>query len=106
MLFENDTTERYEFFLKKLIEEEMLYYIKSVPLKLWSGKELVESLEFFKDINIEKVEFYRFYADNLTKKDLKQTEVSIMYNGETEKIITLEQLKNDINDVRDRKKFL
>ncbi|MGF6907697.1 hypothetical protein [Fusobacterium sp. PH5-44] len=106
VLFENDTTERYEFFLKKLIEEEMLYYIKSVPLKLWSGKELVENLEFFKDKNLKNVEFYRFYADNLTKKGLQQTKVSIMYNGETEKIITLEQLKNDINDVRDGKKFL
>ncbi|MGF6907426.1 hypothetical protein [Fusobacterium sp. PH5-44] len=101
IFYNSNIEKRYEFFLKKLLEEEKIYCIKSIPMKLWSGTNLIESLEFFENINIEEIEFYRFYTDNLTKKDLKQTEVSIMYNGETEKIVTLEQLKNDINDIRD-----
>ena len=99
-----EKSERYNFILDKIIEEEKLYFYKDEEKFIVNAEETaIKNLEIFKDINFEKIDFYVFYVNYLSKKGYEDKKVSVGFNGIDGKEVTMLQLKDDINKIRDSK---
>ena len=63
----------------------------------------IKNLEIFKTMNFEEVDFYVFYVDYLSKKENQDKKVLVGFNGIDGKEVTMSELKDDINEIRDSK---
>ena len=96
--------ERCNFVLNKIIEEEKLYLYKDEEKFIVNAGEMaIKNLEIFKTMNFEEVDFYLFYVNLLSKKENEDKKVLVGYNGIDGKEVTISELKDDINEIRDSK---
>ncbi|QQS88225.1 hypothetical protein [Fusobacterium canifelinum] len=99
-----EKSERYNFILDKIIEEEKLYFYKDEEKFIVNAEEIaIKNLEIFKTMNFEEVDFYVFYVDYLSKKENQDKKVLVGFNGIDGKEVTMSKLKDDINEIRDSK---
>ena len=99
-----EKSERYNFILDKIIEEEKLYLYKDNEKFIVNAEETaIKNLEIFKTINFEEIDFYVFYVDYLSKKENQDKKVLVGFNGIDGKEVTISELKDDINEIRDSK---
>ena len=96
--------ERYNFILNKIIDEEILFVARKDGNYIINGiYDAIEYLEIFKTIYFEEVDFYLFYANLLSKKENQDKKVLVGFNGIDGKEVTMSELKDDINEIRDSK---
>ena len=96
--------ERYNFILNKIIDEEILFVARKDGNYIINGiYDAIEYLEIFKTIYFEEVDFYVFYVDYLSKKENQDKKVLVGFNGIDGKEVTISELKDDINEIRDSK---
>ena len=94
--------ERYDFILNKIIDEEILFIAKKDNNYIVNGSyDAIEYLEVFKNIYFEEAELDSFYSYVLSKKENQNKKVLVGYNGIDGKEVTMSELKEDINEVRD-----
>ena len=99
-----EKSERYNFILNKIIEEEKLYLYKDDEKFIVNVEEkAIKNLEIFNTMNFEEVDFYVFYVDYLSKKENQDKKVLVGFNGIDGKEVTISKLKDDINEIRDSK---
>ena len=99
-----EKSERYNFILNKIIEEEKLYLYKDNEKFIVNAEETaIKNLEIFKTMNFEEVDFYVFYVNYLSKKENQDKKVLVGFNGIDGKEVTMSKLKDDINEIRDSK---
>ena len=99
-----EKSERYNFILNKIIEEEKLYLYKDEEKFIVNAEEIaIKNLEIFKNMNFEEMDFYVFYVDYLSKKENQDKKVLVGFNGIDGKEVTMSKLKEDINKIRDSK---
>ncbi|ASS39053.1 hypothetical protein [Fusobacterium sp. oral taxon 203] len=99
-----EKSERYNFILNKIIEEEKLYLYKDEEKFIVNAEEIaIKNLEIFKTMNFEEIDFYVFYVDYLSKKENQDKKVLVGFNGIDGKEVTMSKLKEDINKIRDSK---
>ena len=99
--------ERYDFILNKIINEEILFIAKKDNNYIVNGSyDAVEYLEIFKNIYFEEVELDTFYSHVLSKKENQDKKVLVGYNGIDGKEVTMSELKEDINEIRDSRRTL
>ena len=99
-----EKSERYNFILDKIIEEEKLYFYRDEEKFIVNAEEIaIKNLEIFKTMNFEEVDFYLFYVNLLSKKRNEDKKVLVGYNGIDGKEVTMSELKDDINEIRDSK---
>ena len=99
-----EKSERYSFILNKIIEEEKLYLYKDEEKFIVNAEETaIKNLEILKNMNFEEMDFYVFYVDYLSKKEYEDKKVLVGYNGIDGKEVTMSELKDDINEIRDSK---
>ena len=97
-------SERYNFILNKIIEEEKLYLYKDEEKFIVNAGELaIKNLAIFKTMNFEEIDFYVFYVNYLSKKEYEDKIVLVGFNGVDGKEVTMSKLKDDINEIRDSK---
>ena len=102
--YNSEKSERYNFILNKIIEEEKLYFYKDEEKFIVNVEEMaIKNLEIFKDMNFEEIDFYVFYVDYLSKKEYEDKKVLVGFNGIDGKEVTMSKLKDDINEIRDSK---
>lgn len=72
-----EKSERYNFILNKIIEEEKLYFYKDEEKFIVNAGEIaIKNLEIFKTMNFEEIDFYVFYVNYLSKKKIKIKSIS------------------------------
>ena len=99
-----EKSERYSFILNKIIEEEKLYLYKDNEKFIVNAEEIaIKNLEIFKTMNFEEIDFYVFYVNYLSKKENQYKKVLVGFNGIDGKEVTMSELKDDINEIRDSK---
>ena len=99
-----EKSERYNFILNKIIEEEKLYFYKDEEKFIVNAEEkAIKNLEIFKTMNFEEIDFYVFYVNYLSKKENQDKKVLVGFNGIDGKEVTISKLKDDINEIRDSK---
>ena len=99
-----EKSERYNFILNKIIEEEKLYLYKDNEKFIVNAEETaIKNLEIFKTMNFEEVDFYVFYVNYLSKKENQDKKVLVGFNGIDGKEVTISKLKDNINEIRDSK---
>ena len=99
-----EKSERYNFILNKIIEEEKLYLYKDEEKFIVNaGEKAIKNLAIFKTMNFEEIDFYVFYVNYLSKKEYEDKRVLVGFNGVDGKEVTMLKLKNDINEIRDSK---
>ena len=99
-----EKSERYNFILNKIIEEEKLYLYKDEEKFIVNAEEIaIKNLEIFNTMNFEEVDFYMFYVNLLSKKENQDKKVLVGFNGIDGKEVTMSELKDDINEIRDSK---
>ena len=99
-----EKSERYNFILDKIIEEGKLYFYKDEEKFIVNAEEIaIKNLEIFNTMNFEEVDFYVFYVDYLSKKENQDKKVLVGFNGIDGKEVTISELKDDINEIRDSK---
>ena len=99
-----EKSERYNFILNKIIEEEKLYLYKDEEKFIVNaGEKAIKNLAIFKTMNFGEIDFYVFYVNYLSKKEYEDKIVLVGYNGVDGKEVTMSELKNDINEIRDSK---
>ena len=99
-----EKSERYNFILNKIIEEEKLYLYKDEEKFIVNAEEIaIKNLEIFKTMNFEEMDFYMFYVNLLSKKENQDKKVLVGFNGIDGKEVTISKLKDDINEIRDSK---
>ena len=99
-----EKSERYNFILNKIIEEEKLYLYKDEEKFIVNAGEIaIKNLAIFKTMNFEEIDFYVFYVNYLSKKEYEDKIVLVGFNGVDGKEVTMLKLKNDINEIRDSK---
>ena len=99
-----EKSERYNFILDKIIEEEKLYLYKEEEKFIVNAEETaIKNLEIFKTMNFKEVDFYVFYVDYLSKKENQDKKALVGFNGIDGKEVTISKLKDDINEIRDSK---
>ena len=99
-----EKSERYNFILNKIIEEEKLYLYKDEEKFIVNAGEIaIKNLGIFKTMNFEEIDFYVFYVNYLSKKEYEEKIVLVGFNGVDGKEITISKLKDDINEIRDSK---
>ena len=99
-----EKSERYNFILNKIIEEEKLYFYKDEEKFIVNAEETaIKNLEIFKTMNFEEMDFYVFYVDYLSKKENQYKKALVGFNGIDGKEVTMLELKDDINEIRDSK---
>ncbi|WP_339007725.1 hypothetical protein LC567_09170 [Fusobacterium animalis] len=102
--YNSEKSERYNFILNKIIEEEKLYFYKDEEKFIVNVEEMaIKNLEILKNMNFEEIDFYIFYVDYLSKKEYEDKKVLVGYNGIDGKEVTMSKLKDDINEIRDSK---
>ena len=103
-IYNLEKSERYNFILDKIIEEEKLYFYKNEEKFIVNAEEIaIKNLEIFKTMNFEEMDFYVFYVDYLSKKENQDKKVLVGFNGIDGKEVTMSKLKDDINEIRDSK---
>lgn len=99
-----EKSERYNFILNKIIEEEKLYLYKDKEKFIVNAGEIaIKNLAIFKNMNFEEIDFYVFYVNYLSKKEYEDKIVLVGYNGVDGKEVSISKLKDDINEIRDSK---
>ena len=99
-----EKSERYNFILNKIIEEEKLYLYKDEEKFIVNAEEIaIKNLEIFKTMNFEEIDFYMFYVNLLSKKENQDKKALVGFNGTDGKEVTISKLKDDINEIRDSK---
>ena len=99
-----EESERYNFVLNKIIEEEKLYLYKDEEKFIVNvGEIAIKNLAIFKTMNFEEIDFYVFYVNYLSKKEYEDKIVLVGFNGIDGKEVTMSKLKDDINEIRDSK---
>ena len=99
-----EKSERYNFILNKIIEEEKLYLYKDEEKFIVNAGEIaIKNLAIFKTMNFEEIDFYVFYVNYLSKREYEEKIVLVGFNGIDGKEVTMSELKNDINEIRDSK---
>ena len=99
-----EKSERYNFILNKIIEEEKLYLYKDEEKFIVNAGEIaIKNLAIFKTMNFEEIDFYVFYVNYLSKKEYEDKIVLVGFNEVDGKEVTMSELKNDINEIRDSK---
>ena len=99
-----EKSERYNFILNKIIEEEKLYLYKDEEKFIVNAGEIaIKNLSIFKTMNFEEIDFYVFYVNYLSKREYEEKIVLVGFNGIDGKEVTMSELKNDINEIRDSK---
>ena len=99
-----EKSERYNFILDKIIEEEKLYFYRDEEKFIVNAEEIaIKNLEIFKTMNFEEMDFYVFYVNYLSKKENQDKKVLVGFNGIDGKEVTMLELKDDINEIRDSK---
>ena len=99
-----EKSERYNFILGKIIEEEKLYLYKDEEKFIVNAEEItIKNLEILKNMNFEEMDFYVFYMNYLSKKEYEDKKVLVGFNGIDGKEVTMSKLKDDINEIRDSK---
>ncbi|MEJ6455301.1 hypothetical protein LH399_00745 [Fusobacterium nucleatum] len=99
-----EKSERYNFILNKIIEEEKLYLYKDEEKFIVNAEEIaIKNLEILKNMNFEEMDFYVFYMNYLSKKEYEDKKVLVGCNGIDGKEVTMLKLKDDINEIRDSK---
>ncbi|WP_227876161.1 hypothetical protein [Fusobacterium pseudoperiodonticum] len=99
-----EKSERYNFILNKIIEEEKLYFYKDKEKFIVNAEEkAIKNLEIFKTMNFEEIDFYVFYVNYLSKKENQDKKALVGFNGIDGKEVTISELKDDINKIRDSK---
>ena len=99
-----EKSERYNFILNKIIEEEKLYLYKDEEKFIVNAEEIaIKNLEILKNMNFEEMDFYVFYMNYLSKKEYENKKVLVGCNGIDGKEVTMLKLKDDINEIRDSK---
>ena len=94
--------ERYSYIINKIVDEEKLFILKKDDYYIINGdSEAIKNLEIFKDMNFEELDFYVFYINYLSKKEYENKKVLVGYNGTDGKEVTMSELKEDINKIRD-----
>lgn len=102
--YNSEKSERYNFILNKIIEEEKLYFYKDEEKFIVNAGEMaIKNLEILKNMNFEEIDFYVFYVDYLSKKEYEDKKVLVGFNGIDGKEVTMSKLKDDINEIRDSK---
>ncbi|ATV71711.1 hypothetical protein CTN00_01245 [Fusobacterium pseudoperiodonticum] len=102
--YNSEKSERYNFILNKIIEEEKLYLYKDEEKFIVNaGEKAIKNLAIFKTMNFGEIDFYVFYVNYLSKKEYEDKIVLVGYNGVDGKEVTISELKNDINEIRDSK---
>ena len=102
--YNSEKSERYNFILNKIIEEEKLYLYKDEEKFIVNAEEIaIKNLAIFKTMNFEEIDFYVFYVNYLSKKEYEDKIVLVGFNGVDGKEVTMLKLKNDINEIRDSK---
>ena len=102
--YNSEKSERYSFILNKIIEEEKLYLYKDEEKFIVNAEETaIKNLEILKNMNFEEMDFYVFYVDYLSKKEYEDKKVLVGFNGIDGKEVTMSELKDDINEIRDSK---
>ena len=103
-IYNLEKSERYNFILDKIIEEEKLYFYKDEEKFIVNAEEIaIKNLEIFKTMNFEEMDFYMFYVNLLSKKENQDKKVLVGFNGIDGKEVTISKLKDDINEIRDSK---
>ena len=54
-------------------------------------------------MNFKEVDFYVFYVNLLSKKENQDKKALVGFNGIDGKEVTISELKDDINEIRDSK---
>ena len=99
-----EKSERYNFILGKIIEEEKLYLYKDEEKFIVNAEEItIKNLEILKNMNFEEMDFYVFYMNYLSKKEYEDKKVLVGFNGIDGKEVTMSELKDDINEIRNSK---
>ena len=99
-----EKSERYNFVLNKIIEEEKLYLYKDEEKFIVNAEEkAIKNFTIFKTMNFEEIDFYVFYVNYLSKKEYEDKIVLVGFNGIDGKEVTMSKLKDDINEIRDSK---
>ena len=99
-----EKSERYNFILNKIIEEEKLYLYKDEEKFIVNAEEkAIKNFTIFKTMNFEEIDFYVFYVNYLSKKEYEDKRVLVGFNGVDGKEVTISKLKDDINEIRDSK---
>ena len=94
--------ERYNYILNKIVDEEKLFIAKKDSNYIINGSyDAIEYLEIFKNIYFEEAELDTFYSYVLSKKENQDKKVLVGYNGTDGKEVTMSELKEDINKIRD-----
>ena len=94
--------ERYNYILKKILDEEKLFIFEKDNNFIINGdSEAMKDLKVFKDMNFEEIDFYIFYVNYLSKKEYENKKVLVGYNGVDGKEVTMSKFKEDINEIRD-----
>ena len=94
--------ERYNYIINKIVDEEKLFIAKKDSNYIINGSyDAIEYLEIFKNIYFEEAELDTFYSYVLSKKENQDKKVLVGYNGTDGKEITMSELKEDINKIRD-----
>ena len=102
--YNSEKSERYNFILNKIIEEEKLYLYKDEEKFIVNAEEIaIKNLEILKNMNFEEIDFYVFYVNYLSKKEYEDKKVLVGFNGIDGKEVTMSKLKDDINEIRDSK---
>ena len=101
-IYTNNTKYRYNYVLKIISKEEKIFILKEKNIFIVNGdSEAIKTLDIFKNINFEEIDFYLFYVNYLSKKEYEDKKVLVGYNGIDGKEVTMLQLKEDINKIRD-----
>ena len=96
--------ERHNYILNKILDEEKLFISEKDNNFIINGdSEAMKDLKVFKDMNFEEIDFYVFYVNYLSKKEYENKKVLVGYNGTDGKEETMSKLKEDINEIRDRR---
>ena len=102
--YNSSLDERYDFVLNKIIDEEKLFISEKDNNFIINGdSEAIKNLEIFKDTNFEEIDFYVFYVNYLSKKEYEDKIVLVGFNGVDGKEVTMLELKDNINEIRDSK---
>jgi len=100
--YNSSLDERYNYILNKILDEEKLFISEKNNNFIINGdSEAVKDLEIFKNMDFEKIDFYVFYVNYLSKKEYENKKVLVGYNGVDGKEVTMSKFKEDINQIRD-----
>lgn len=100
--YNSSLDERYNYILNKIVDEEKLFIAKKDSNYIINGSyDAIEYLEIFKNIYFEEAELDTFYSYVLSKKENQDKKVLVGYNGTDGKEVTMSELKEDINKIRD-----